>query len=521
MEGCRNSWQQSGIYGRADFLTMKKYIFNTVLFIAVLLLQFCSQNAVEIPASEIVAKVGNRIITQQEFIRRVEYTVRPAFCRQDNIIHKKIVLNSLIAEKLFALEEAASDSTAFLQQLEPVLGGRRDQLMRQLLLKEEGFDKVQTDSSDILPIFDRAGRSYRITFFSLENKKQSDMITAMILSEIPFDTLYSRLNPGETMPAKEISWDDQDVPALHQELYLRDVKKGDILGPYIDDDGRYLFVHIEGWKDRLAMGEQTIDERWTKVSEYLTQKKALEKYEGFVTKVMKGKTFTLNEPVYQDLVRFLGPVYLESKDEKNRKLKRQFFGNASDDDVPEFPREFPLDDQAVLLTMNQKPLSIGEFRAMVQRHPLVFRNKKLSASRFPEQLKYAIADLLRDQQLNKVAHQRGYEKRTEVAGMMQMWQDSYQARIQREHIFNQNSVQDSLMGDQMKILKNILDPYTQQLQKKYSDQIEINMVLLNSIALSNIDLLVVQPGQPFPIIVPSFPVYTTHSKLDYGRLLIP
>ena len=58
----------------------------------------------KIPEEQILARIGSSIITTQDFIRRAEYTLRPAYCRQANYVHKKIVLNSLIAEKLTAME---------------------------------------------------------------------------------------------------------------------------------------------------------------------------------------------------------------------------------------------------------------------------------------------------------------------------------------------------------------------------------------------------------------------------------
>ena len=64
----------------------------------------CSRPEPTIPQEKILAEIGGRIITTDEFIRRSEYTIRPPYCRQDNYIHRKIVLNSLIAEKLLALE---------------------------------------------------------------------------------------------------------------------------------------------------------------------------------------------------------------------------------------------------------------------------------------------------------------------------------------------------------------------------------------------------------------------------------
>ena len=39
---------------------------------------------------KILAKIKDRVITQNDFIKRAEYTIRPTFCKSDNYIHKKI-----------------------------------------------------------------------------------------------------------------------------------------------------------------------------------------------------------------------------------------------------------------------------------------------------------------------------------------------------------------------------------------------------------------------------------------------
>ena len=56
----------------------------------------CTQNNEQHQISEevVLARVGHEVITIQDFIRRAEYAIRPDYCRQDNYIHKKIVLNS-------------------------------------------------------------------------------------------------------------------------------------------------------------------------------------------------------------------------------------------------------------------------------------------------------------------------------------------------------------------------------------------------------------------------------------------
>ena len=50
--------------------------------------------------SDILVEINDRVITKNDFIIRSEYTIRPSYCKSNNQIHKKIILNSLIAEKL-------------------------------------------------------------------------------------------------------------------------------------------------------------------------------------------------------------------------------------------------------------------------------------------------------------------------------------------------------------------------------------------------------------------------------------
>ena len=65
---------------------------------------FHCSNQHHTPEDQVLVYVGEKTITIQDFIRRSEYTIRPVYCRQSNYVHKKIILNSLIAEKLLAIE---------------------------------------------------------------------------------------------------------------------------------------------------------------------------------------------------------------------------------------------------------------------------------------------------------------------------------------------------------------------------------------------------------------------------------
>ena len=88
------------------FLLGQVYMKKTIIFICVAaMLGVGCQKTADVPDDAVIARIGDRTITKNEFIRRSEYTIRPPYCKMgDLIIHKKIILNSLIAEKLLALE---------------------------------------------------------------------------------------------------------------------------------------------------------------------------------------------------------------------------------------------------------------------------------------------------------------------------------------------------------------------------------------------------------------------------------
>ena len=113
------------------------------IIIAAIIAPSCS-NSQKIKEDLVLALVGDRSITIQDFIRRSEYTIRPAYCRQSNYLHKKIVLNSLIAEKLTAMEiQSSNDQLLKSSNFKMFLKGRKEQAMRQIFY-HDSFTYIHT-----------------------------------------------------------------------------------------------------------------------------------------------------------------------------------------------------------------------------------------------------------------------------------------------------------------------------------------------------------------------------------------
>ena len=136
----------------------------------------------------------------------------------------------------------------------------------------------------------------------------------------------------------------------------------------------------------------------------------------------------------------------------------------------------------------------------------------MKRSQFPQQLRLAIADLIRDIEITKQCYVQGYDKHWSVGLNEGMWRSSSSSKRYLSAIRSINKQ----INDQDQWLR-LMNPKIDSLQNVYSDQIEINMEAFEKIELTSTDMMVIQRGVPYPILVPSFPVITSDNKLDYGR----
>ncbi len=488
-----------------------------VLFALTLILA-CQQKP-QPPKETLLAKVGDRTISVNEFIRRAEYTMRPAYCRGDNYIHRKIVLNSLIAEKLLALEAGEQNELTENFEFQQYILGRKEQAMRQMLFYDIGVKPVKLDSSEIAEVYKVAGRVYNVSFINCPTLEAAREIKAQVIKgKQDFDELAKKLNPKNKTPVKEIEFDSEEPDVVNATLYTDTIRTGQIIGPLKVDRDNYLILKVNGWRNFVAFTDQQKRDRWKTVADKLTERKALINYQHFIGKIMAGKNLQFNPQVFRELVEIYGPEYFKSDKEKKDQFNKKFWQK----DNPIMVRDDAqkrLQDLAdkPFFTIDGKTWTVADFQKELLRHPLVFRKKRFPKNKFAIQFKLAVVDMVRDFYLTEEAYKRGYDRRPEVKRNFEMWRDNLLALYQKRKILEQAGVKGK---NNMQIIKQILDPYLAKLREKYQDQIEINTDAFEKIKLTRIDMFVIQPNQAFPVLVPSFPQVTTHNKLDYGKKMV-
>lgn len=494
-------------------------IYLALLGLLSILFSSCGRKKDQIPEGKILAKIGDKVVTTDEFIRRAEYTIRPRYCKMDNYIHKKIVFNSILGEKLLAMEADEDNPLRKNEGFQAYIAGRREQAMRQLMYFDEAFDKADVTEDEIREEFKIAGRTYKISYLSLPDSASAfSFKDSLEAKNLTLKEGVEAMGGVGELPTKEVGWTHKEHKLVHQALFKNDVKKDQVIGPLeISEDGYFLYMQVDGWTDSKVITEQSVQQRWEDSKERIQDEKAEVIWVDYVSDLMRGKRMDLVEDTFWKLNEIYFEMYFKTEEEKRDEFNKKFWNkkdtelNLNDIDDEEDIMDYPL------LKLDGETWTVRDFKKLVARHPLVFRKRKMSKSEFPQQLKFAIADLIRDKFVTDDAYKKGYDKRLAVEQNAAMWEDAALANYMKNVYLNDIGALRGFKPDDEKKIEQFLNPYVDSLQTKYSDQIEINIEAFEDIKLTRIDMFVTQRDQPYPVVVPSFPLVTTDNRLDYGK----
>jgi len=505
-------------------------IYNTfrsysILFImlAVLMITSCGKREkMEQPQEKILVKIGDKSISVNEFIRRAEYTIRPPYCSGSHNLDKKIVINSLIAEKLMAIEAGDTNQFIMNEKIQAYLRGRKEQAMRQWLFAKEAQEKVVLDTTKIVKTVKVAGRKYKISYFNLPDSSLVYQLSREINSnKKTFEDAYFELSGLDTLPRREVEWSTQEHDLILDSLFSEPLRKNQVIGPVKVAKNEYLMMKVNSWIDRPAITENQVQERWRNVTDEYSQREAVKLYDNYIRKVMKGKRIEFVPDAFFKIANLLGPVYIKTDAEKQEMLQKSYREqDKKDEDIEKYQdlqTQMELLYQEPFFKVDNQVWTVKDFVDELGAHPLVFRDKKMKKNEFGQQLQFAIMDMIRDKYLAREAYKRGYDKINVIQRNVNMWQDNLNYQYYKSELLK-DVLPDSVKEmNYLHLIDDYLNAHVDSLQKKYSDVIEVDVDAFNDIQLTRIDMSVTQQNVPFAKIVPSFPLVTTDDRLDYGR----
>ena len=481
---------------------------NYSFLIIILFVYLGCNNSTEKPPNvpiNILAEIGNKTITVNDFIKRCEYVPRPVYCRGDNYIHKKISLNSLIAEKIFSIEfdrrnyDTTNDQKNFIQ-------GQKEQSMRQLMLKRFGFDKVKIDTSHIRFLSMLSNRRYEIHFINLDQKHKQTLLNLPLKSSI--DDISTLLNLKIKSTKKIINKNDNMINEVKQILYFSEPVLNALYGPFKTQENNILCFEVRGWSKNVDITEKQKKDTWDEMIKVYSEELAKKYYGKYVSNLLKGKSIKFDPEIFPLFSKKLSKIYLIEKNKKEAVIENRIWNQKEETEFASFDDIRKMKNQ-VILTHGQKQYKISELLDLIKKHPLVFRKKSIKINQFSNELKYAVADLIRDVYITKEAYSLGLDKNILVINNEKKWEDYIKSLSLNNLIIKKNSPDST----PTKKLIMIVD----SLQNEYSDIIKIDTDKFEKIKLSTVDMSVMYSNQPYTKLEPDFPIITNDHILDYGQ----
>ncbi len=483
------------------------FIMKCFLFPYLFLIVFsCSEH----DDADILARVADKEITMEEFLNRAEMTPRPSYCNSGQERDKRIVLNTLITEKLFALEEKSKSSLINSPLFKAFIQGRKEQYMREELLNRMALTEKDLDPAEIDSTFKLAGFVYDVEFY---NPQMDDAIAFeknMLKNPELKDSLFNTLKPMTGFPRHLLKYDDPEFPSLHHTLFSKEWRTGDIIGPVRLRETKYMVLKIKNVFYEPVPTQTRGLMRRVRVKERLLERENNIRWNKFIARLMKGKQIQF----VPEITTKVAELWAE-KLNLDKNISRD--NHNSDKYYATLVQDIDFASEKTMFIVDDESWTVIDFKKALSKHPLVFRKPDMGPNEFIQQFRLAIVDLIQDHFITKEAYRQNIDKLMTVQRKTAMWEDSYLALEHRgKLIASQGKNNTSEKGQNF---HELADPYIQSFNRKYKDKIEINIELLKKLKLTHTDITTVQQFVPYNQIVPGFPILTKDDKLVYGSVL--
>ncbi len=495
------------IYNSCQFVKFVDCICGIVLILLLTVLVSCVEEGEE----NVLAKIGDVEITVEEFLNRSELTPRPHYCRSGSEDDKIIILNTLVLEKLFAIEGRDKSELLEKKMFNAYIRGRKEQYMREELFGSMSVNENELDSADIARAYKLAGNVYDVEFYTLNTKTAMELYNKMKSNPEQKNMLFDSLDQLEKVPRHQVDFYDPEYPSLHDALYSTQWNKGDIVGPIRLRETKYMVLKIDNVLYDLAMSQTQVTERRIRVKEKLVKKQTNLQWNQFTSELMSGKHIQFVPEITRKVAELWSKKFVDN--EEITQLE-----GGSDQRYGKFVEEIELLANETMFKVNDKKWTVNDFKNELSSHPLVFRKVDLSPGEFIQQFRLAVVDLIQDHFVTREAYTRGLDEDKQIQRNTAMWEDAFLALEQRKKVFTQINATNA-DSTKKQDFHALIDPYLDKLAQKYKEQIEVNVDLLRSVKLTHTDYVTVQQFVPYNKLVPMFPVLTRIDDLKFGSLL--
>jgi hypothetical protein len=454
-----------------------------LLFLLPVFLVYFACGDVTTEGGDTLAKVGDKIITVDDFIKRAELTPRMRNRSVNGHTGNRALLEMLIGEKLLAIH---AEQTGF-DQDEDMLRQRQhieSQAVQRELYNDEVLNQIQVEEEEILRAFDRSQKTIVVKYYSSQKRDDVVQFRELIQENSSFDAaLRNSLGEGFSRESHmaQLTWGKVDE-TIEDAIY--NLRPNEV-SPILETNGGYVVLQVENIIMNPLQTEGQLFQKRSSITKTIRMRKADMRSSGFVQDYMATHGVTIEGRAFGLLVSELEKRVRDSSGSPQKVLPLEHVSALSESELIRQNRN------EVVAASNEGNLTLGEVIQLLQIFPIPIHDR--SPGELKAQLSNQLLALIRDEQLAREGFRRGLQERQAVRDELRVWEDYFlYKKMQKKWDLRPQSSEDITFSRKLEELKA-------------KSSININSKKLALIKLTDIPLIAVWSGQSNQLAVPPWP----------------
>ena len=390
-------------------------------------------------ARTVVAKVGDHMITAQEFLS--SYVFGPAFAKREKN-SRRHYLDFMICEKLLALDGYAHrlDTSGIVRQTLAEIEG---DLATEELYKDDVLKKEKVTEQEIQKGIQKERLHISVQWLYAKSKDNSDHQLRLLTSGIPFDSLFS-------LQLKDsVKSDDRSMEMSRFRIELKNpvlsrvidtLKPGSWSMPISAPDGYYIVKVTGRWMNPVTTETEEIKLR-SDIERALVQSKSDSLSDLYVRGMIEGQHPMIIRRPFDILQVFIARKVLPKDTFSQWRLAERLLERwdaVADSGIVPYEKQ-------MLVRLDDHRFTVKDFLTWYGAREYNLRLNSSSPEAFFSSLEQSVWQMVRDRLLMKRALSRGLQRRKVVREQCRWWEDKIIYKLVRGALADSIQQDDSLL----------------------------------------------------------------------------
>ena len=465
----------------------------TLLIVLTFILSSCDKGMQD----NYVARVDDIPITEYEFAMRYNFNPYLAQIHSEKEA-KKIILSTLIAEKLLALE--SSNSADISDDIKTRIDQHKKEVMIEQFRRDSIENKIRVNNSELRMEYQKTLREVDIQYVAFSTFDEASITKNEIDNGEAYEKSIKKYMKkqgwqNEAIPEKTVKWNSESYD-LEEKIFA--LSSGEVSKP-ININGDYYLIKVKRIRTNQNPNNTDFSNRLPALKDRILKKKIEEKYRKFFNQHIADRLGSVNWKTLDEIFELItkdvkynqnsSPTHPFSDD---KALSNEVYQNYE-------TQQSQLQNIDVVNFPSGSNWKMKELMKTLKYGPFAFNYKNKIA--FKKSFKQNVLLALEFEAIYQLAKEADYEKNQQVSVDTKIWAAYYRASDYRYQTINK-ALSEIYMNDSTQYISNsqltsrqqfrleFFDDYLCTLAEKY--QIKINQEKYNTIKLDKTDMVVMK-----------------------------